>query len=108
VWLSLRAARELADRSGLRVRVLDLRWLAPLPVEDVLGHAAEVGRLLVVDDCRKSGGIAEALASLVAEAAPRLAFARVTAADSFVPIGPAAAEVLVSEAEIVEAARGLC
>jgi 2-oxoisovalerate dehydrogenase E1 component len=108
VWLSLRAARELADSSGLGVRVLDLRWLAPLPLEDVLAHAGEVGRLLVVDDCRKSGGIAEALGALVAECAPRVAFARVTAADCFVPIGPAAAKVLVSEAEIVEAARELC
>jgi 2-oxoisovalerate dehydrogenase E1 component len=108
VWLSLRVARELAESSGLRARVLDLRWLAPLPAEDLLAHAAEVGRLLVVDDCRRSGGIAEAIGALVAERVPLVGFARVTAADCYVPIGPAAAKVLVSEAEILQTAQELC
>lgn len=108
VWLSLRVQRILARSYGIRARVVDLRWLAPLPVDDVLTELCDAPRLLVVDDCRRSGGIAEALAAALLERAPGVGFARVTAADCLVPIGPAARAVLVQEGDIVEAARGLC
>ena len=48
VPMSLRVARRLAGR-GLHAAVLDLRWLAPLPVEDLLAAAGASGRVLVVD-----------------------------------------------------------
>ena len=37
LWLSLRAADRLAAE-GIGARVLDLRWLAPLPADDILGR----------------------------------------------------------------------
>ncbi len=37
--MSLRVARRLAAR-GVNLRVVDLRWLAPLPIEDILREAA--------------------------------------------------------------------
>ncbi|MEJ2578334.1 MAG: thiamine pyrophosphate-dependent enzyme, partial [Kineosporiaceae bacterium] len=46
--LSLRAAERLSA-DGVGVRVVDLRWLRPLPVTDVLREARETGRLLIVD-----------------------------------------------------------
>ena len=113
LWMSLRVARRLRAVHGLAVRVLDLRWLVPLPLDDVLEHAAATGKLLVVDECRASGGVSEAIATAVlergqaADAVP-VRFARVTAADSFVPLGDAANLVLVSEAEIEAAALKLC
>ena len=36
--MSLRVAARLGVE-GVGVRVVDLRWLAPLPVDDVLAHA---------------------------------------------------------------------
>ena len=56
--MSLRAARRLASE-GVGARVLDLRWLAPLPVDDLLREAAATGRVLVVDETRRTGGVSE-------------------------------------------------
>jgi 2-oxoisovalerate dehydrogenase E1 component len=107
VWLSRRVAQLIQQSADVGVRVLDLRWLAPLPMQDILSHGEETGRLLVVDDCRRSGGIAEAVGTAMLEQTPKTRFARVTSADCFVPIGPAAAKVLVSEDQVLTAAKEL-
>lgn len=104
VPMSLRVARRLARR-GAAVRVLDLRWLAPLPDADLIRHAEATGRVLVADETRRSGGVSESVCAALVDAGFTGALARVTSADSFVPLGPAAATVLLSEAEI-EAAAG--
>jgi 2-oxoisovalerate dehydrogenase E1 component len=104
--MSLRAAETLR-REGVGARVVDLRWLVPLPVADVAEHARATGRLLVVDETRRSGGVSEGLITGVLEAGYGGLLARVTAADSFVPIGAAASLVLVGEAEILDSARHL-
>ncbi|MDH5333170.1 MAG: thiamine pyrophosphate-dependent enzyme, partial [Thermoleophilia bacterium] len=65
LYLSLRAARRLA-RHWVRARVVDLRWLAPFPLDDVLREAGATGRVLVVDETRRTGGVSEGvLAELV-------------------------------------------
>jgi 2-oxoisovalerate dehydrogenase E1 component len=104
--MSLRVARRLADL-GVAARVLDLRWLAPLPHEEVLRQASETGRVLVVDETRHSGGVGEAVLSGLVERRYAGAMARVAAVDSFVPLGDAARHVLVSEADIEAAAKAL-
>jgi len=106
--LSLAAADRLLRVHGLAARVLDLRWLSPLPLEDVLSHARATGRLLVADECRRSGNVSEALAAAVLDAGLSVRFARVTSADSFIPLGDAANLVLLSADEIVAAALRLC
>jgi 2-oxoisovalerate dehydrogenase E1 component len=107
VRLALRAARRLQEGHGVRARVIDLRWLVPLPVDDLWVHAEQTGRLLCVDECRESGNISEALAAAVLDRGNAVRFARVTAADSFIPLGAAANLVLVSEQEIVDSALRL-
>ncbi len=102
--LSLRAAKRLEAEHGIGARVLDLRWLAPLPIDDVVRHAGLTGTLLLVDECRANGGVSEALAAALLDRGLRPRFARVTAADSFIPLGDAAEHVLVSEDEIIDAA----
>jgi 2-oxoisovalerate dehydrogenase E1 component len=108
VWLSLRAQLTLTRSYGIRARVVDLRWLAPLPIEDLLTELDDAPRLLVVDECRRTGGMAEPIAAALLDRGRAATFSRVTAADCFIPIGPAARAVLATEEEIVEAARGLC
>ena len=106
--LSLRAARRLADQHGIRARVLDLRWLSPLPLAAFEAHARECGAVLVADECRATGGgVADALVAHLAEAGypGRLGSAR--SADSYVPLGKAADLVLLSEDDVVEGARRL-
>ncbi len=101
VPMSLRACRSLA------ATVLDLRWLAPLPVDELAAYASGFRRVLVVDETRRSGGVGEGIVSALVERGYDGRIARVASADSYVPLGPAARTVLVSEEEIAEAARAL-
>jgi 2-oxoisovalerate dehydrogenase E1 component len=106
--MSLRAARRLRDEHGVGARVLDLRWLNPLPAEAVRAHAQECGAVLVADECRATGaGIADAVIADLAEAGYDRPLRSVRSADSFVPLGPAADTVLLAEADIHDAVLSL-
>jgi 2-oxoisovalerate dehydrogenase E1 component len=104
--MSLRVARRLAAR-GVKARVLDLRWLTPLPREDLLSAAEATGRVLVVDETRRSGGVSESVVAALVDGGFRGQVARVTSEDSFVPLGAAAGLVLLDEATIEQAALAL-
>ena len=106
LYLSLRAARRLA-RHWVRARVVDLRWLAPFPLDDVLREAGATGRVLVVDETRRTGGVSEGVLAELVDAGFDGRMARVASKDSFVPLGHAARLVLVSEQEIEQAALDL-
>ena len=104
--MSLRVARRLAGR-GVGTQVLDLRWLAPLPVDDILAAARATGRVLVVDETRRTGGVSEGVLAELVDAGYEGRVGRVASKDSFVPLGDAARLVLLSEEEIEEAALQL-
>jgi 2-oxoisovalerate dehydrogenase E1 component len=104
--MSLRVARRLALR-GIGARVVDLRWLLPLPADDVVREARATGRVLVVDETRRSGGVSEGVLAALVDAGFEGRMARVASKDSFVPLGDAARLVLVSEEEIEAAALRL-
>jgi len=106
VPMSLRVARRL-EESGIHARVLDLRWIAPLPIDDLLREANEVPRVLVVDETRRTGGVSEGVLAALNDAGFRGEARRVASHDSFIPLGPAADHVLLSEAEIERASRAL-
>ncbi|MFF3854740.1 thiamine pyrophosphate-dependent enzyme [Micromonospora sp. NPDC002575] len=106
VPMSLRAAAALADE-GVGSRVVDLRWLAPLPVTDIVREASLTGRVLVVDETRRSGGVGEGVLAALVDGGFVGAARRVAAVDSFVPLGPAARAVLVTEEAITQGARTL-
>ncbi len=108
VPLSLRAARTLRDEHQIRARVVDLRWLAPLNEESIVRQANECGRVLVVDEGRRSGGLSEAvITTVVTRCAPGLPLQRVVGEDTYIPLGPAALHMLPNEKQVVEAARAL-
>ena len=102
--MSLRVARRLAS-AGIAAQVLDLRWLAPLPVEDILEAARSTGRVLVVDETRHSGGVGEGVVTALVEGGFTGPIQRVASQDSFVPLGAAAEHVLLSEEEVEKAAH---
>ena len=106
LWMSLRVAERLRAE-GHGVRVLDLRWLAPLPVEDLLREAKATGKVLVVDETRRTGGVSEALFTELVEGGFEGPMARVCGMDTFIPLGAAANLVLVQEEDIERAAREL-
>ncbi|MCG7597984.1 thiamine pyrophosphate-dependent enzyme [Mycobacterium sp. PSTR-4-N] len=102
VPMSLRVARRLAARD-IAVRVVDLRWLAPLPLADMLAAAEATGRVLVVDETRRSGGVSEGVVTALVDHGYTGALARVASHDSFIPLGDAALHVLLDE-DTIEAA----
>src|SRR4029078_6979627 len=86
---------------------VDLRWLAPLPMEEVLREASATGRTLVVDETRRTGGGGEGIVAEILDAGYTRRLARVASRDSFVPLGDSARLVLLSEDEIEAAALAL-
>lgn len=106
VPMSLRVAARLADR-GIAAEVLDLRWIAPLPVADVLAAAVRTGRILVVDETRHCGGVGEGVLTALVEEGFTGPMGRVSSLDSFIPLGAAAQHVLLGEDEIEKAACAL-
>ncbi len=107
LWMSLRVAKRL-QAEGISARVIDLRWLSPLPIEALLPHAEASGRLLVVDECRGNSGIADRVVADVVEGCDTpVVTSRITGADSYIPLGAAANLVLVQEHDIERGARNL-
>ncbi|MFN2562916.1 MAG: thiamine pyrophosphate-dependent enzyme [Jatrophihabitans sp.] len=106
VRMSLRVARRLAA-DGIGARVLDLRWIAPLPWNELRLAAARTGRVLVVDETRHSGGVGEGVLARLIESGYRGRMARVSSQDSYVPLGAAADLVLLEEGQVEAAARAL-
>jgi 2-oxoisovalerate dehydrogenase E1 component len=85
------------------VRVVDLRWLAPLPADDMIREASATRRVLIVDETRATGGVGEGVLAELLEHGYVGAVERVASRDSFIPLGDAALEVLLSE-DTIEAA----
>ncbi|MEP3299574.1 MAG: thiamine pyrophosphate-dependent enzyme [Pseudoruegeria sp.] len=103
--LSLQAAKSLTEQ-GINTRVIDMRWLAPLPTDALLQAAQACKSVLIVDECRGTGSQSEALLAFFYEA-ERTSLARVTAEDCFIATGPAYASTLPSVKGIVAAAQAL-
>ena len=102
-YLSQQALPQIAA-AGVAARVIDLRWLSPLPVESLLAAVQACRRVLIVDECRRTGGPAEGLMALMAEAGMQAA--RVVSEDSFIATGPAYAATMPSVASIIAGALG--
>ena len=107
-FLSRQAEKILSEKHRLNLRIIDLRWLAPLSEEAILDAVAPCNNVLVVDECRITGSQSEALMTLLAERADtNKNIARIAADDSFIPLGRAATVTLPSRDRIVEAALKL-
>ncbi|MCY4179347.1 MAG: MFS transporter, partial [Litoreibacter sp.] len=104
--LSQQAQAKLAAE-GIKARIIDLRWLAPLPLDAVLEQVSDCDHVLIVDECRRTGSQSEGLLAGLFEAG-RTALSRITAEDCFIATGPAYAAPLPSVDAIVKRARILC
>ena len=101
-YLSLQAAKRLRELHNILVKVVDLRWLSPLPVEAILREVSQARRVLIVDEGRRSGSVSEGLMTLLMErASPKIQLKRVTGEDSFIPLGNSWQYLLPSRDSIV-------
>jgi 2-oxoisovalerate dehydrogenase E1 component len=110
VHAALRVAERL-HASSIEASVLDLRSLVPLDREAVLSLVRRTGKVLIVHEDSRTGGIGESLAAIIQEEAFEWLDAPVRiigALDTPVPYSPPLEEVfLPSEDEIELAARRL-
>ncbi len=104
-FLSMQAEKFLAQQ-GINTRVIDMRWLAPMPIEGILTALEGAEKVLVVDECRATGSQSEALMAMLSERCT-LPKARIAAEDSFIATGPAYATTLPSRDSIIKAAKSL-
>jgi 2-oxoisovalerate dehydrogenase E1 component len=108
LWMSLRAARSLVDQHKIRARVVDLRWLNPLNEAFIVEQSLATGRVLVVDEGRRTGGVAEAILALIHEhCGSQVRAAGLNAQDTYIPLGPAADFVLPQDRDVVARAVDL-
>ncbi len=96
-------SKRAAERAGVAATIFDLRWLVPLPELHLLSVVAAFPKVLVVDETRRSGGVSEGVVTALVEGGYSGVIRRVTAEDSFVPLGPAAAHVVLTEDDVVAA-----
>lgn len=106
-YLSRQAEKLLAEQ-GIQSTVIDLRWLAPLNQNAILQQVAGHQQVLIVDECRQTASISEALVTMLSENhAGMHNIQRVCAEDCFIPLGSASYEVLPKTQDIVDAALSM-
>ncbi|MBB5357746.1 2-oxoisovalerate dehydrogenase E1 component [Rhodanobacter sp. ANJX3] len=105
VPMALRAAKTIEANHGWQIRVVDLRWLAPLNNAFIAEQARTAKRILVLDEGRRSAGVGEGvIAAIVEGGCGATPMHRVVGADTFTPLAGAALLVLPGEDEVVAAA----
>jgi 2-oxoisovalerate dehydrogenase E1 component beta subunit len=111
LYPSLEAAEVLSRERGIETDVVDLRSLLPLDKDAILDSAKKTGKVLVVHEDTRTGGIAGEIAAIINEEVfeyldgPVL---RVTAPDTPVPYSPPLEEFFLPNKEkILEALRRL-
>ncbi len=105
VYLTHQALPAIQKKTGKTPRIIDLHWLAPLPLEALLRACKQAQRVLIVDECRRSGSLSEALVDAsVRTSAAGLVIRRLCAEDSFIPLGDAWQHVVPSSEAIAKAA----
>ena len=108
VQRSLAVAESLA-KEGIQVEVVDPRTLVPLDFETLMASLEKTGRMVVVDECHVSCGVAAELTARVAEAGfdkLRAPIRRVATLDVPIPYSPPLEEFISpSEARIAGAIR---
>jgi len=102
-YLSLQVQRILKESHDIECRVIDMRWLNPLPKDAIMEAVGDANRVLIVDECREQGSHSEALMTLFAERSEKPA-SRLVATDCFIATGPAFGVTMPDRDAIVEKA----
>lgn len=88
-------SQQVAGKIEANIKVIDLRWLAPLPKKALLTTLKYCKKILIVDECRQTASLSEALVTLFYESLthhPKIQ--RITAADCFITLGESSKQLL--------------
>jgi 2-oxoisovalerate dehydrogenase E1 component beta subunit len=66
---SLAAAKAFEERGGASIEVIDLRSLRPLDTDAILESVMKTGKVLIVHEANKMGGVGAEVAAIIAEEA---------------------------------------
>ena len=108
VPLAAGVAQKFAAEQGVSVEVIDLRTVAPLDVDTILTSVSKTGRVLIVHEAVKAGGVGAEISALINEhalfslEAPIL---RVTGYDTPYPVGSVEDDWLPNATRIAGAIR---
>jgi 2-oxoisovalerate dehydrogenase E1 component len=108
-YLSRQAEKILSEQHGIKCRVIDLRWILPMPEEAMLKALEGCEKVLVVEECRKTGSYSEQIVTCMVEKMASIPKIAVHAAkDCFIPLGATSTSTLPSRETIVSSALELC
>jgi pyruvate/2-oxoglutarate/acetoin dehydrogenase E1 component/TPP-dependent pyruvate/acetoin dehydrogenase alpha subunit len=93
VHYATEAAERLAAEGRCDVEVIDVRSLAPIDWETIGESVAKTGRVVIVEEGPKTGGVGAELAAGIAERWPSARIARVASPDIPVPFTPVLEEI---------------
>ncbi|MBN8998470.1 MAG: alpha-ketoacid dehydrogenase subunit beta [Rhizobiales bacterium] len=100
---SMQAAAKLAA-DGIAAEVIDARSLSPIDFATLAASARRTGRVVIVEEGSKSGGVGAEIAAGLAERLPGLRIERVASPDIPVPFTPILENAYRPDAARIEAA----
>ncbi len=103
-----RGAADVLESEGVSVDLIDVRALAPLDAETIVGSVATTGRAVIVHEAHRTAGLAAEITTQIQEHALYSLLApveRVTGWDTVVPLRRAEHHYVPSIGRIVAAAR---
>ncbi len=102
-FLTRQAADHLKQVAQVKLRIVDLRWIAPIREKELCELVAQDKHVLMVEECRRTGSLSEGLMAMLAERLPRgPRLHREAAEDCFIPLGVAATSGLPSKESIAK------
>ena len=103
-YLSRQAEKVLHDEHNIHVKIIDLRWLAPLNCDALIDAIFDTQQVLIVDECRKTGSLSEhIISSILLNMNNPPEISALTAEDCFIPLGKASHAILPSKEDIISA-----
>ena len=54
-YLSMQAKDEIEKVLNKKIKIIDLRWLSDINIENLLKANGECSKILIIDECRKNG-----------------------------------------------------
>lgn len=101
-YLSRQAEQVLLNEHQVACTVMDLRWLAPLAMDGIMEQVQFFDKVLIVDECRKTGSISEEIFTRISEVIERpISLKRLTAEDCFITLGDSWQHLLPSKGDII-------
>ena len=103
LYLSLQAKKLIEKKLKKKIKVIDLRWLSDINIKQLLNAIGTCKRVLIVDECRRSGCYGEGIFNrLIDESTRPLNIKLHAAEDSFISLGEAATATLPSKESIIQ------